>query len=192
MPERTAYREDMACRGKVPALGAALAAVVLAGSACGGDEATSQPTEDGSPPAQPSPTDTGPTSPAPTDPDPTKPSELPTETSGGTATWAPTEEPAPTSTEDPMPDNGPVANAVADLAAATGVDADDIQVVAHDQVTWRDGSLGCPEPGMMYTQALVDGYRIVLRAAGETVHYHGSAGGSPFRCDRPDPNGAIG
>lgn len=90
-----------------------------------------------------------------------------------------------------MPESGPVAEAIADLARATGVDPDDVQVVAYDQVTWRDGSLGCPEPGKMYTQALVDGYRIVLRADGMDVHYHGSTGGSPFRCDRPNPNGAI-
>jgi hypothetical protein len=91
-----------------------------------------------------------------------------------------------------MPETGPVAEAIADLARTTGVSPADIQVVTHEQVTWRDGSLGCPEPGMMYTQALVDGYRIVLRAEGQTVHYHGSAGKPPFRCDNPNPNGAIG
>ena len=90
-----------------------------------------------------------------------------------------------------MPETGPVAEAIAELAESTGVSPDDIEVVAHEQVTWRDGSLGCPKPGMMYTQALVDGYRIVLRARGQTVHYHGGAGGSPFRCDNPDPNGAL-
>jgi hypothetical protein len=62
-------------------------------------------------------------------------------------------------------------------------------VVAHDEVIWRDGSLGCPQPGMMYTQALVDGFRIVLRVKGQEVSYHGP-GKPPFRCDNPDPNGA--
>jgi hypothetical protein len=91
-----------------------------------------------------------------------------------------------------MPEDGPLAAAIADLSRDTGVDPDDIHVVANEPVTWRDGSLGCPEPGMMYTQALVDGYRIVLRAAGEVVEYHGSTGRPPFRCDHPDPNGSIG
>ena len=99
--------------------------------------------------------------------------------------------PDPTPTEEPMPD-GPLAAAVADLSSDTGVDPDDIQVVVNQEVTWRDGSLGCPKPGMFYTQALVDGYRIVLRAGGEEVAYHGSAGKPPFRCDHPAPNGAIG
>ncbi len=100
-------------------------------------------------------------------------------------------EPDPTPTEVPMPD-GPLAAAIADLSRDTGVDPDDIRVVVHEQVTWRDGSLGCPKPGMFYTQALVEGYRIVLRAGGEEVAYHGSAGKPPFRCDHPAPNGAIG
>ena len=99
--------------------------------------------------------------------------------------------PDPTPTEEPMPD-GPLAAAIADLSSDTGVDPDDIQVVVNQEVTWRDGSLGCPKPGMFYTQALVDGYRIVLRAGGEEVAYHGSFGKPPFRCDHPAPNGAVG
>lgn len=90
-----------------------------------------------------------------------------------------------------MPENGPVAEAIADLADRTGASPDNIQVITHDQVTWRDGSLGCPEPGKMYTQALVDGYRIVLRVAGQDAYYHGSAGGAPFYCEHPDRNGAV-
>lgn len=91
-----------------------------------------------------------------------------------------------------MEDDGPLARAIADLANETSVDPSEIDVVAHDQVTWRDGSLGCPEPGMMYTQALVDGYRIVLLVNGQRVSYHGQGGTPPVRCDNPDPNGAVG
>ncbi len=91
-----------------------------------------------------------------------------------------------------MPKDDPLAAAIADLSREIGVDPDGVQVVVYEQVTWRDGSLGCPKPGMMYTQALVDGYRIVLRAGGEEVAYHGSTGRPPFRCDHPNPEGAIG
>lgn len=80
-----------------------------------------------------------------------------------------------------------VAAAVADIAASTGVAEGDIEVVAADHVTWPDGSIGCPQPGEMYTQALVDGYRIVLRADGDEVVYHGEDGGDPMRCDDPQP-----
>ena len=85
----------------------------------------------------------------------------------------------------------PEALAIADLAAHTGVDPADIDVVAHEQVTWPDGSLGCPKPGYSYTQALVDGYRIVLRAGAEDYAYHGADGQKPFRCVQTGPNGTV-
>jgi hypothetical protein len=55
---------------------------------------------------------------------------------------------------------------------------------------WRDGSLGCPQPDMMYTQALVDGYLIQLSAGSRLYNYHGANGRDPFLCtnslDKPD------
>ncbi|MDL9979478.1 hypothetical protein [Microbacterium candidum] len=79
----------------------------------------------------------------------------------------------------------------ADAAQFSGVDIEDVVVVSYDDVTWRDGSLGCPRPGLMYTQALVEGYRIVLRVGGRELHYHGRRGAQSFRCDRPNPRGAF-
>lgn len=77
--------------------------------------------------------------------------------------------------------------AVADAADATGVAPDDITVVAAERVTWSDGALGCPEGDEMYTQALVEGYRIELEADGQTRHYHGQDGDAPFHCADPQP-----
>ena len=78
--------------------------------------------------------------------------------------------------------------AVADAAEHTGVTASDIEVVEFAMVTWPDGAIGCPEPGMVYTQALVDGYRIVLDADGTQLTYHGATGDDPFLCRSPgDP-----
>jgi hypothetical protein len=77
------------------------------------------------------------------------------------------------------------AAAVADLAAREGIDADDIAVVADEAVTWPDGSLGCPEPGMMYTLALTPGYRVLLVARGRQFAYHGAPGRAPFFCATP-------
>lgn len=79
------------------------------------------------------------------------------------------------------------AAAVADLASAEGVPEADVAVVTAEQVTWRDGALGCPEPGMMYTQALVPGYRVILAVDGREVAYHGAEGSDPTRCDDPQP-----
>lgn len=80
-----------------------------------------------------------------------------------------------------------VGPAVADLASRLGVEPSAVLVRSHEDVTWRDGSLGCPVPGMMVTQALVPGSRLVLEAAGRTYEYHAAAGG-PFRyCPDPAP-----
>lgn len=78
-----------------------------------------------------------------------------------------------------------VVRAVDDLAATLGVDAGEVQVVAVEEVTWRDGSRGCAQPGMAYTQALVDGSRITLRAGGRTYEYHSGGSQPPARCKKP-------
>ena len=36
---------------------------------------------------------------------------------------------------------------------------------------------------MMYTQALVDGYRLTLEVNGQRVEYHGADGQPPFLCE---------
>ena len=74
---------------------------------------------------------------------------------------------------------------VARAAEETGVPAEAISVVAAQAVTWSDGSLGCPQEGMAYTQALVPGYRVVLDVAGEEIHYHAGGDASFFACDDP-------
>lgn len=77
-----------------------------------------------------------------------------------------------------------------DLAEHLGIDVDDIEVVSQELVTWSDGSIGCPEPGMFYTQAMVDGYLIILSVDGTEYRYHGGGDNDPFRCDR-DPLNPI-
>ena len=77
--------------------------------------------------------------------------------------------------------------AVADLAERLDVDPSEIELVLQEDITWRDGSLGCPQPGMRYTQALVDGYRIVLRHGDTEYRYHGGGRRGPFLCEQPAP-----
>lgn len=102
----------------------------------------------------------------------------------------------PVQTPPPSDENviGEVPDAIldpilADAAERSGVAADEITVVQAEQVTWSDGSLGCPEPGQMYTQALVDGYQVVLDAAGEQLDYRVGAGGSFQLCENGLPRG---
>lgn len=75
--------------------------------------------------------------------------------------------------------------AVDDLAAELGISADAVEVVAVEEVTWRNGSRGCAEPGMAYTQALIDGARITLSVGGRTYEYHSGGSRPPARCKKP-------
>ena len=78
-----------------------------------------------------------------------------------------------------------VVAAVDDLAGQLGIDPSEVTVVDARSVTWGDSSLGCPEPGMMYLQVLVDGTLVVLKAGGQQYEYHG---GDPlFLCENPRP-----
>ncbi|MBL8287637.1 MAG: hypothetical protein JNL85_06625 [Rubrivivax sp.] len=95
-----------------------------------------------------------------------------------------------------MPRSGSVAGS---LAGEVGVDAIRAAVladarthgrlgdgpdlrVAVEAVTWGDGSLGCPVPGLMYTQALVPGWRLVVSDATRQLLYHASRGGHWVQC----------
>jgi hypothetical protein len=102
---------------------------------------------------------------------------------------------APIETDDTLPPtnggSGDVPEAMLDqlldsAAAETGVPRDEISVVVAEAVTWSDGSIGCPEPGMGYTQALVDGYRVLLDVAGEEIAYHASQAGDFRACANPE------
>lgn len=76
----------------------------------------------------------------------------------------------------------------ADAAARSGTAADAVQILLLEAVTWNDGSLGCPQPGQMYTMALVGGHRIILRAGVERYHYHTAGVGRFVYCPNPpDP-----
>lgn len=95
--------------------------------------------------------------------------------------------PSPTSSEPAPsePPSGPAADAVADLVGRLDVDRSDVEVVGEEEVTWRDGSLGCAEPDGFYTQALVEGARITLRVGTTDYHYHSGGSREPFLCEEP-------
>ncbi len=72
----------------------------------------------------------------------------------------------------------------ADLATHLGVPEDEISVTGASAVTWNDGSMGCPQSDMSYTQALVDGARVTLTHGDTTYSYH-QGGGELFLCEHP-------
>ena len=100
----------------------------------------------------------------------------------------------------PLPQGTPVSTAsvpkavrravVADAAKRFNVAESGVVLARAEQVTWSDGSLGCAEPGGLYTQNLVPGYLIVAKTAAGDLAYHTDARGLQARscgAGRPGP-----
>lgn len=144
-------------------------ALVLVTVSCGtGDDGSGPPT------SSPSTSDT---TVAPVTTVPSPPTLVPSPTVGPVELIDP--QPAPEDLDEA------IRQAKTDLAARTGVDPGEIAVTVSGKVTWNDGSLGCPEPGKMYTQSLVPGWRIVLSVAEGDHAYHAAQGGTLFYCPSP-------
>jgi hypothetical protein len=78
-----------------------------------------------------------------------------------------------------------VAKAKQDLAQRLPIPEEQIKMVDVQSVVWPDKSLGCPQPGMVYTQVQVDGLLIRFKADGKVYEYHGGGDRSPFLCKNP-------
>lgn len=71
-----------------------------------------------------------------------------------------------------------------DLAKRTLASREEMVVVRDQAVTWSDGSLGCPQPGMMYTQALVPGYWVVIQVGEREYDYRAAQSGYFVLCEK--------
>jgi len=100
-------------------------------------------------------------------------------------TDAPTPAPTPTRespsmhTAVPKEILEPVLIKAAELAKVT---REQLMIERAQPAVWNDGSLGCPQPGTSYTQALVNGYWVVIKAAGQTYDFRIGRGGSFQLC----------
>ena len=74
-----------------------------------------------------------------------------------------------------------------DLAGRTGVAVEDISVIQAQSIVWNDGSLGCPQPGMSYTQSIVPGYWVVLDVDGVQYDYRETTRGYFSLCEAGIP-----
>jgi hypothetical protein len=70
-----------------------------------------------------------------------------------------------------------------DATSRLGVEAASLEQVRAEAVTWNDGALGCPQPDVVYTQALEPGYWVVLQANGRQLDYRARASGYFFICE---------
>jgi len=89
----------------------------------------------------------------------------------------------------PEPSDAPsralISKARADLARRLAVAPDKVLFVKFKSVVWPDSSLGCPRPGMAYTQVRHDGVLIRFEVNGRHYDYHGGATRDPFLCENP-------
>jgi hypothetical protein len=76
-----------------------------------------------------------------------------------------------------------VEKAKEDLAQRLSIAISEINLLEARQVTWPDGSLGCPQPGMVYTQVPVEGLLIRLGVGKAMYFYHSGRSGDPFLCE---------
>lgn len=90
----------------------------------------------------------------------------------------------------PLPQTGEAPDEIVQAAvraaiAAAGLAEDTTVTVVRDEaVLWPDGSLGCPRPGVMYTQAEVPGYWVELEIAGQRFDYRFGDLDVPIPCER--------
>jgi hypothetical protein len=70
-----------------------------------------------------------------------------------------------------------------DVLHRTRADPAALRIVRDESVTWSDGSLGCPRPGEVYPQMLVEGYWIVFKVAGRDYDYRSDGRGQFRLCD---------
>lgn len=144
---------------------ALIAAIVLALTACGGDVVS--------------------------DPDEALPPNTGAEPPAEQPTIEREDRPVPTLERvEPLPDpiTGEVPDHILepvleDASERSGVAIEDLVVIRAEFVEWPDGSLGCPEPGMSYTQAIVPGYRVEIEADGQNLDYRLDGSGGFRLCD---------
>lgn len=65
-----------------------------------------------------------------------------------------------------------ILDAILDEAAnQAGIAGDQLTIERAEAVVWNDGSLGCPAPDEFYSQALVNGYWVIVQAGDQTYDF---------------------
>jgi hypothetical protein len=110
----------------------------------------------------------------------------------GVAVPASTPPIASTQTESEMTQSTPssgmtllIEKAKEDLAQRLSIERAQISLVEAREVVWPDSSLGCPQPGTVYTQVLTSGFLIHLEADGKIYEYHADFNEQVILCEAP-------
>jgi uncharacterized protein YidB (DUF937 family) len=91
---------------------------------------------------------------------------------------APHPQPTPIPTQSVDAQSSAQRAAISALSKLTGLTADKITLISSEAVTWSDSCLGVQRAGLMCSQVLVEGFNIVLEAAGKEYEFHTNQNGS--------------
>lgn len=69
-----------------------------------------------------------------------------------------------------------------DYANQVDTGLENVAILEAREVVWSSGALGCPRPDGFYTQALVDGYLVIIGHGETLAYYHSRKGQRPFLC----------
>jgi hypothetical protein len=75
-----------------------------------------------------------------------------------------------------------VAAALQDAATQLGVAASELSLQQIEAREWGDSSLGCPQPGNLYSQIVTPGFLIVINSRGKQLEYHSDTRGRVVLC----------
>jgi hypothetical protein len=94
---------------------------------------------------------------------------------------------SPTVTPPPSPVVPPESAAAVDAArqaaaAHLGVGADQLQASRVEAQQWPDASLGCPQPGQLYSQIVTPGFLVIVTSGSHQLEYHTDARGRVVLC----------
>lgn len=78
-----------------------------------------------------------------------------------------------------------------ELGSRLGIEPDNLQLVGSKSIEFSDGSVGCPDAGYSYTQAIVPGYALLYEVNGTRYPFHVSLDGRFFTDCRGENNVAV-
>jgi len=90
----------------------------------------------------------------------------------------------PTSSPVPVPPEASQAvdAALQDAAAHLNVSRDQLQVSQVESQQWNDASLGCPQPGQLYSQIVTPGFLVMISSGSHQLEYHTDTRGRVTLC----------
>jgi len=85
-----------------------------------------------------------------------------------------------------------VASAViTEVSKQTGISTKNLKITQYSRQTWSNGCLGLSKPGEICTQALVEGWRIVVSGNNRTWVYRSNRNGRILRLESPKKSTSI-